>query len=53
MEYFVYILYSQTLDKYYVGSTEDVSHRLREHLWNHKGFTSRAKDWELKYSEFF
>ncbi|WP_353963221.1 GIY-YIG nuclease family protein, partial [Aequorivita sediminis] len=53
MEFFVYILYSHTLDRYYVGSTEDISHRLREHLWNHKGFTSKAKDWELKYSEIF
>jgi len=27
--------------------------RLKEHLWEHKGFTSTAKDWELKYSEKF
>ncbi|MCG2419194.1 GIY-YIG nuclease family protein, partial [Aequorivita sp. F47161] len=26
---------------------------LKEHLWKHKGFTSKAKDWELKYSESF
>jgi putative endonuclease len=26
---------------------------LSRHLWNHKGFTAKAKDWELKYSEAF
>ncbi|HLW30988.1 MAG TPA: GIY-YIG nuclease family protein [Aequorivita sp.] len=51
--YFLYILYSIHLDRYYVGSTEDISMRLKEHLWSHKGFTSKAKDWELKYSESF
>ena len=53
MHFFTYILYSAKLDRYYIGSTEDISMRLKEHLWNHKGFTSKAKDWELKYSESF
>ena len=51
MRYYVYILYSETLNKYYVGSTEDVEGRLEKHLQNHKGFTGKAKDWILKYSE--
>ena len=51
MKYYVYILYSKLLDKYYVGSTTDISERLKKHLNNHKGFTARAKDWELKYKE--
>jgi putative endonuclease len=50
----VYILYSCESDKYYVGCTTDsISERLRRHLSNHKGFTSRAKDWLLVYSEVF
>ncbi len=53
MTYFTYILYSSKLDKYYVGSTENISMRLKEHLWKHKGFTATAKDWELKYFESF
>ncbi len=53
MGYFVYILYSTKLERYYIGSTEDIAMRLKEHLWEHKGFTSKAKDWELKYSERF
>ena len=51
--YFMYILYSDTLDKYYVGSTSNIKARLKKHLSNHKGFTSRAKDWKVVYSESF
>ena len=50
----VYILYSREADKYYIGCTEDtITERLRRHLSNHRGFTSRAKDWALVYSEIF
>ena len=50
----VYILYSPNSDKYYIGCTTDtISERLRRHLSNHRGFTSRAKDWLLVYSEVF
>ena len=46
--YTVYILHSLTLSKYYVGSTSmSVEARLKKHLSNHKGFTSKAKDWEV------
>ncbi len=51
MDYFVYILYSENLDRYYIGSTKEIGHRLKEHIWSHVGFTSRAKDWVLRYSE--
>jgi putative endonuclease len=50
----LYILFSQSLDKYYVGSTSmDVNQRLRRHLSDHKGFTAKAKDWVIVYSEDF
>ena len=40
------------MDKYYIGSTtDDLQNRLRRHLSDHKGFTSRAKDWIIVYSE--
>ncbi len=46
--YTVYILHSLTLKKYYVGSTSmSVAARLKKHLSNHKGFTSKAKDWKV------
>ncbi|SDI09307.1 GIY-YIG nuclease family protein [Chryseobacterium jejuense] len=51
---YCYILYSESLDKYYIGhSCERLQERLRKHLSNHKGFTSKAKDWIIIYSENF
>ena len=41
--YYVYILYSEYLDKYYIGSTKDVNERLKQHNsaenqhWSKKG----------------
>jgi len=49
--HFVYILYSLTRDKYYVGSCEDVNKRLVKHNTNHSGFTGKTRDWELKWIE--
>ena len=47
-----YILYSKSLDKYYIGhSCEDVQDRLRKHLSNYKGFTAKTKNWIIVYSE--
>jgi len=54
MTSYFYILYSQSLDKFYVGHTSDeLSERLRKHLSNHSGFTSKAKDWIVVYREIF
>jgi putative endonuclease len=53
MNYFVYILYSKKLDRFYIGSTQDIEERLKSHLFNHTGFTSRTKDWEVCYSETY
>ncbi len=51
---FCYILYSKTLNKFYVGhSCETLQERLKKHLSDHKGFTSKAKDWEIIYFEEF
>ncbi|NJX17275.1 GIY-YIG nuclease family protein [Tamlana crocina] len=48
------MLYSQQLDKYYVGHTgSSVSERLQKHLSDHKGFTSFAKDWQIVFTEAF
>lgn len=49
-----YILYSTAIDSYYVGFTTDVmSERLRRPNSNHKGFTGRASDWTVMYTETF
>jgi len=51
--YFVYILFSETINKFYVGHTSNLSERLRKHNSNHKGFTGNANDWKIMYQEIF
>lgn len=51
MSHFVYILYSEYIDKFYIGESENHQERLKRHLRNHKGFTSRAKDWKIVHLE--
>jgi putative endonuclease len=51
--YYCYILYSQKIDKFYIGSTGDLEGRLHRHNTSSKGFTSTGKPWELKYYEAF
>jgi putative endonuclease len=47
-----YILYSSSLDKFYIGHTGlPMQDRLRRHLSNHSGYTGRAKDWEVVFTE--
>jgi len=53
VSYFVYILYSISLDVYYIGFSEDPVSRLVKHLSRHKGFTSRARDWQMVYKETY
>ncbi len=50
----VYILFSATLNKFYIGHTSvSLEERLRKHLSNHSGFTGKAKDWKIVYNEEF
>lgn len=54
MSSIVYILYSSNIDKYYIGHTDDdIIERLRKHNSNHKGFTGKAKDWIIVYTEIY
>ncbi|WP_300980325.1 GIY-YIG nuclease family protein [Nonlabens sp.] len=48
MKYYTYILFSEKLQRYYIGSTQDVKERLNKHLTSTTGFTSKAKDWKIK-----
>ena len=52
MEYFVYILYSEKCDKYYVGHADNFEKRLYEHN-NSKGgkFSKSCSPWKLVYHE--
>jgi putative endonuclease len=52
MPFKLYILYSDSIDKFYIGHTGDeLSERLRKHNSNHKGFTGIASDWKIVYTE--
>ena len=51
--YTVYIIYSQKLDKYYIGFSSDVVGRLKKHNRKSKGFSNLGKPWVLVYSESF
>jgi len=52
--FYTYILYSLSINRYYVGYTSvNVEERLKKHLSDHKGFTSKAKEWAIVYSESF
>ncbi len=47
--YYVYILYSGVSDKYYVGHTDDVVRRLKEHNeLSESSYTSKHRPWTLK-----
>ncbi len=51
--YTLYILFSEKIDKFYVGYTNDMERRLTEHN-RHKGkFTDSGIPWKLVYSEKF
>lgn len=54
MSYFVYILYSEKIDKYYVGKTENQKVRLEFHNSDlNRIWTKRGQPWEIvKLIEF-
>ncbi|MFN7424260.1 MAG: GIY-YIG nuclease family protein [Chitinophagales bacterium] len=45
--YYVYILYSEKHDKYYIGQTNDVKARLERHNNGLENFTSKYIPWIL------
>ena len=45
--YYVYILYSEKHDKYYIGQTDDVKARLERHNNGLENFTSKYIPWIL------
>ena len=49
-EFFCYILYSKSINRYYIGYTSNFEERLELHNNGHfggKSYTSRSSDWEL------
>ena len=51
--WFTYILYSESIDKYYVGHTDDLNWRLERHNSGWGKFTKRGIPWTLAYTEEF
>jgi len=45
--YTVYILHSETLNKYYVGSTQDLKDRLERHNNGRSNYTRKGYPWKL------
>jgi len=50
MEGFLYILFSKKLNKYYIGSTNDILRRLYEHNIGHSNFTKTGIPWVVVLS---
>jgi putative endonuclease len=46
--FYIYIIYSETFDKYYIGQTDNCERRLNEHNTSkHTTFTSKYRPWVL------
>ena len=50
---FVYILYSEKLDRYYIGSTIDVNQRLEQHNSGRNKSTKAGAPWVIKFYQEF
>ncbi len=53
MKYFTYILYSKSIDKFYIGHTNDLDLRLSEHNRIKGKYTDIGIPWVLVYKESF
>jgi putative endonuclease len=51
--YMVYILYSVTVDRYYVGQSSDIVDRLIRHNQGRNKYTKSGIPWKLVYRESF
>ena len=48
-----YILFSNKLNKYYVGSTTDIERRFAEHNRGKEKFTKTGIPWVIVYTQIF
>lgn len=51
--YYCYVLYSQKLDQYYIGSTQDLKKRYHQHTHGGSKYTKQTSDWKLIYYEAY
>jgi len=48
-----YILFSEALNRHYIGHTSNIKNRLKEHLKHKTKSTSNADDWIIVYTKDF
>jgi len=53
MQYFIYVLKSKSYNNFYIGSTQDIENRIREHNSGRCRYTKGRIPWVLVYSEEF
>ncbi|WP_337967465.1 GIY-YIG nuclease family protein [uncultured Flavobacterium sp.] len=51
MNFIVYILFSESKNKFYIGFTSNLDERLIRHNQKSKGFTGNVNDWKVVYTE--
>jgi len=51
--FYVYIIYSQSLQRFYVGSAESVEKRIQQHNSGKSKSTRAGVPWELIHTESF
>ncbi len=51
--YFLYFLYSDSVDRFYIGSSDNPSNRLIHHNTDNKGWTRRGRPWRIVYTKNF
>ncbi|HUX61590.1 MAG TPA: GIY-YIG nuclease family protein [Ignavibacteriaceae bacterium] len=53
MSFYTYILFSQTANKYYIGSTSNIVRRLNEHNSKQSASTKAGVPWKLMFTKEF
>ena len=53
MPFLVFIIYSASLDQYYIGHFESIENRLFRHKNSGSKSTKKANDWKLVYTVVF
>ena len=53
MEFYTYIIFTDLLNRFYIGSTANIEERILRYNHKSKGFTGNKSDWILVYSESF
>ncbi|NAY91792.1 GIY-YIG nuclease family protein [Muricauda sp. JGD-17] len=53
MDFFVYIIFSESVNRYYVGHCGSLEDRIQRHRTRRSKYTKIAGDWELKWTKVF